>query len=117
MDTMGEYNKWKVAKCGHGQLCMTSANGSLGVDKKSGKQNRLAAKLTTGYEDWDNSLEVMCDDCEMLDHCNIINRFMGGQQIQDMGKLMADRMGKVFFGYNYGRSYHEWFDWKIKICH
>ena len=47
---------------------------------------------------------------------------MGGEVVvaervgqEERGVMMADRRGRVSFGFNYGRSYEEWFDWTIEI--
>ena len=37
------------------------------------------------------------------------------EEEEERGMMMADRRGRVSFGFNYGRSYGEWFNWKIKI--
>ena len=111
---------WQVARCGQEEMCLTSTEGFLSVDTSVGKQNRLAAKtMRDGSEgsNWNMRFEVLCDDCEKGEHCNIVNRFMGENKEEETGRMMADNRGRVHFGYNYGKSYEEWFDWTVKILH
>ena len=91
------------------------------MESTLGKQNRLSANtnldrmIEQGKPEWNVKLDIMCEDCEIMHHCNIVNRFRGNQVEQAVGRMMADSRGRVSFGYNYGTSYQDWFDWTVTI--
>ena len=111
---------WEVTRCGKEEVCLTGLKGPLEVESSRGKLNRLAAKTgqdKMGNEDpgWNMRFEVLCEDCETGEHCNIVNMVQGEEGEEERGMMMADRRGRVSFGVNYGTSYGDWFDWTIKI--
>ena len=106
--------KWDVSKCGQGQLCLASSQGTLAVDTSNGRQYRVPAMVRAGQVQAENMVEVLCEDCKKREHCNIVNR---GQREEETGRMMADSKGRVLFGYNYGHSYQEWFEWTVKFIH
>jgi len=111
-----ENDSWKITRCGE-QVCLRSKEGLLTVEKDQGIQNRLGVKIAEAKsnEDWSNRFDIKCIDCEKGEDCQVINKYMGSSKREEKGRMMADRQGWVQFGYNYDKSYDQWFDWKIKI--
>merc|ERR1711970_1149944 len=112
---------WEVVRCGDGRVCLTNLSGPLGVETWRGLQKRLAVMTDPGVSvenpEWNVQFEVVCEDCHNMEKCSVVNRFQGGVTREEEGRMMADMGGWINFGYKYGNSYEEWFDWKLRILH
>ena len=116
---------WLTEKCGE-HLCLSSLktkweNYYLYMPSWGGTRFRLAGKLYHWWDvcrvgdRWSVDFDILCQDCNTMDHCNLVNRYKGSMEMKNYGRLMTDKHGWTDFGFDYGESYADWFDWKIHV--
>ena len=116
---------WRTEKCGT-SLCIVSMKTEwehyyLYMKTFGGTKHRMYPNL--GYfEDvheadppWTVQFDIKCEDCNKRNHCYVINRYHGNSKQKNFGRLFADSNGYSVFGYLYGQSYEDWFDWSVHL--
>jgi len=62
---------------------------------------------------WNVQFDVVCDDCDQLTQCHVVNKWKNSKQDEDYGRLAADGEGSA--GFVYGREDYDNVQWTVHI--